>query len=324
MKIRKVDKCEFKFLKAILILCPAVILNFIQVTLTEEGKAKPGENRMSCAGRKAFLPAPLYKKIREASFGISASFTVEAALVLPIFTAFMFGVMGLFNLVLLDSQIKCALYDAGAVSALSAHAADNEENIPDLAKFGLEEISGLDAISMNVSDSPALRYVVGGKTGIVCIPEDDGNYVNLNVSCIINLPILFLGSETVRIGESVRVRKWTGYDPSEGDSDSGEEMVYITPTGTAYHKDRNCAYLNPSIQAVPFAGISSLRNSGGHIYYACPLCEKTPAATVYITTYGESYHTSVTCSGLKRTIYCVPISEVGGRHACSKCAGGGK
>ena len=40
---------------------------------------------------------------------------------------------------------------------------------------------------------------------------------------------------------------------------------------------------------------------------------------IYITSQGNRYHTQLNCSGLKRTIYTVPLSQTGGRGRCSKC-----
>ena len=50
------------------------------------------------------------------------------------------------------------------------------------------------------------------------------------------------------------------------------------------------------------------------------LCgKKVSGMGVYITNYGSKYHMSMSCGGLKRKIYAVPISETAGKGACSKC-----
>lgn len=118
------------------------------------------------------------------------------------------------------------------------------------------------------------------------------------------------------------IRKFTGYDTSQfGKQHTEEDMVYITPTGTVYHKDRGCHYLDLSISSVTLQELTSKRNKDGSKYYKCAYCPKRVLDLVYIADYGTRYHTSVCCSELTRTVEAVPISQVGKRHACSKCGG---
>lgn len=119
------------------------------------------------------------------------------------------------------------------------------------------------------------------------------------------------------------MHKWIGYDLSGGDAASGsekEDMVYITKSGTAYHRQRECVYLNPSIQMLELAQAKNARNSEGIQYTACGICGGN-SEIVYVTQDGIRYHSTVTCSGLKRTIDVVPLQEAvsSGRHACPRC-----
>lgn len=75
----------------------------------------------------------------------------------------------------------------------------------------------------------------------------------------------------------------------------------------------------------PFAGVAAesvenLRNESQGKYHACEKCMggRIPAS-VYITDYGDRYHSTLACSGLKRTVYAIPLSEAVGKGACSKC-----
>ena len=65
----------------------------------------------------------------------------------------------------------------------------------------------------------------------------------------------------------------------------------------------------------------ALRNRSEHKYNGCDQCvaKKLKLGQVFITDYGTCYHATLSCSGLKRSVYLVPISEVNGMGACSKC-----
>ena len=95
--------------------------------------------------------------------------------------------------------------------------------------------------------------------------------------------------------------------------------VYVTETGLVYHRDYHCTHLELSIHMVLQSEIESLRNEGGGKYHPCQHCMKGAGGGVYITDTGDRYHSSLSCSGLKRTIYAVPLSEVAGKGACSRC-----
>ena len=99
-----------------------------------------------------------------------------------------------------------------------------------------------------------------------------------------------------------------------------EETVYVTETGMVYHRDYHCTYLELSIQMVPASALDGLRNeSQESITPAAAACTGKAHGLVYVTDYGEKYHSSLNCSGLKRTVYAVPLSEAVGKGACSKC-----
>jgi len=113
---------------------------------------------------------------------------------------------------------------------------------------------------------------------------------------------------------------WNGYNvEKQGNLEEEEIYVFITKSGTVYHRNRNCTYLNPSIEAVYFEDVKDKRNAGGAIYYACERCGSKSGTVVYITEQGNRYHSSLECSGLKRTVYTIKLSETGGRSPCSKC-----
>ena len=69
--------------------------------------------------------------------------------------------------------------------------------------------------------------------------------------------------------------------------------------------------------------VDKLRNHDGKKYKACKGCgaKKKKDGVVFLTEYGEVYHCSLGCVGLKRTIYRKHLKDVSGLHRCGKCGG---
>ena len=119
------------------------------------------------------------------------------------------------------------------------------------------------------------------------------------------------------------MKTWTGYVKTYAAGIGDNELVYVTETGIVYHRNYQCTYLEPSVRSVAKTQLGELRNSSGGIYHLCERCGWMPGndGNCYVTDYGDRYHTSLSCSGLKRKVYTVPLSEVKGKGACSKCGG---
>lgn len=122
----------------------------------------------------------------------------------------------------------------------------------------------------------------------------------------------------------VKVHAWTGkeYTDGGGETEEAEEgMVYVTETGSVYHVDPDCTYLNLSVAQTSGDSIQWMTNDYGAHYHACKTCSRNqaPADVVYITGSGTSYHNQESCSGLKRTVTLVPETQVEGMHVCSRC-----
>ena len=135
------------------------------------------------------------------------------------------------------------------------------------------------------------------------------------VSCLIP-------AGSIPCGNLVKVRSWNGKAHLTANHiQSSGNMVYVTVTGTVFHRSLGCRYLNLSLTSIPASEIATRRNSSGGRYEPCELCVGSggPAGLVYITKKGNRYHNSQNCSGLKRTIRIVRESDVAGMRACSNC-----
>lgn len=131
-----------------------------------------------------------------------------------------------------------------------------------------------------------------------------------------------MGFNPSQIQTRANVRKWTGYNVINGNVGiDEEEYVYITETGTVYHRRRDCRHLKITIRIVALEDIQGERNESGGKYHKCERCGNFGSSgVVFVTNQGDKYHTSASCSGLKRTIYVVKITETGGRGPCSGCS----
>ena len=83
----------------------------------------------------------------------------------------------------------------------------------------------------------------------------------------------------------------------------------------------NITHLELSIRSVAEAEIAALRNENGEAYRKCMQCRYAENAfgRLYITNQGDCYHKDLGCSGIKRTVRMIRLSEVGTRRPCSRC-----
>ncbi|MCQ2517513.1 MAG: pilus assembly protein [Lachnospiraceae bacterium] len=128
----------------------------------------------------------------------------------------------------------------------------------------------------------------------------------------------------MRLMNRCRVNAWTGYHKSSENGDGEDPIVFVTENGTVYHTFRDCSHLKLDIREVGFDALSGERNTNGGKYYPCEKCvpkEGFSGDSVYIAADGDRYHSTVTCSGLKRTVYEIRLSQVGNRGLCSRCSG---
>lgn len=231
---------------------------------------------------------------------LSGSLTVEAALVVPIFLFVMVGILFFFRILQVTQNTYGALAATG--SRLSVEA---EEEVSLWKAIGYFQGKLL---------GESCSYIVGGKAGIRWEALEESEYIDLQIQYKCKLPVQLFQIKYIPIKQQVRIKKWTGYH-KENQEENGRMWVYVTPTGEVYHTTRRCSHLQLSI----FTMDKERAISQG--YTVCLSCkeEKDLYSYYYVTEDGERYHKSLSCSGLKRTIYMIKLSEVGNRRICERC-----
>ncbi len=299
----------------------------------KDNKDKKGENLLSirqciqfsvwALKRMSFCSSDM--RLRR---GQKASMTVEACFVLPFFLFAFLNIISIVEIYRLQGNMSAAMHDTAKQMAVYGY--EYRQIRTDAA--GAAESLGLTYLyaAGNVRTRLGTSYLdnsplAGGAASISWLrssvmQEDD--CIDLVAEYRIAPPAAVVGYRQRVMYSRMRTRAWTGYDNasgSAGGSAANEEIVYMTPDGSVYHRSRACSYLKLSIVAVDKSFLDTRRNEDGSRYYPCEECGDSCGNTVYITSFGNRYHSTLGCSGLKRTVMAVPISEAGGRGACNKC-----
>lgn len=253
------------------------------------------------------------KHIERASLFTSfqGSITVETVLVLPLFFLAICCLCYLLEIASIQMTIRSALDEVGREVAAEAYGK------PFVSSGELEE----KIVKYIGSERLDRSIIVEGKQGLdlskTCI-SGKSKIIQMCVEYKVKLPIYTFGKLSLSCKEEFNLKGWTGYEKGFFSQDK-EDIVYITETGMVYHKNSQCTYLDLSIHMVGKKDVTKLRNKNGEKYKRCEKCGRKAGANVYITNHGNRYHKSIGCSGLKRKVYAIPISEALGKGECSRC-----
>lgn len=258
-------------------------------------------------------------------FVLSGSLTVETALVLPIFMFMLISLMSFCRVMEYSDTVLSGLHQSARGMAAKAYIS-SAAGVGDLG--GMSRIAGIALSEGYVSGKVQNRLNVKGFSdgSISYMRSEIMSSDMIDLIAVEEIPLLygFLGKSTLRVMDRARVHAFTGYDNTRGvNSGVNEEIVYITASGSVYHRSRNCSHLKVQVSSVAAGVIENMRSAQGAKYYECEYCHKNSGAgNYYITDYGNRYHTTVNCQALKRDISAVPVSKVSGRSACKSCGGG--
>lgn len=237
------------------------------------------------------------------------SLTVEAALVLPLFIFAAATILSLFLLMQTQYVVGNSLAQAVADAAVLGEQTPGQVKALTQAAFYKNLSAQKYPLSMIKRGAAGFSWK---NTSV------DNAYIDACVAYDIKFPLRFFGKESLKVSDAYRVHRWTGWQ-REGTGGEDGEWVFVTPTQSVYHGSRECTHLKLSIKTVSVASINNSSSS----YAPCGHCAKgkKKGGIVYVTAQGGCYHYRMDCSGLKRTVYMVKKSQVGGKKPCSRCGG---
>ena len=264
----------------------------------------------------------------------SGALTLEATLVFPIFMLVLLYFMFFFQVLMMEMHVEQALQYTSRTLAVyagldriteedtSAEAGSIREALKQGGTYFVSTQVAKHMVANRLKERGAETWrIENGVNGIhYTQTRMDGDYIDLVVSYKMKEPFSYFPKiRTIQIRQRVRARKWTGDHGARADGTT-EETVYVTPTGTVYHRNSTCPYLDRVIRTTSSGTITGKRNKNGAKYYACQRCVKgNVTGTLYITDYGTRFHAKRNCTELDRSICAIPISQVSDRKPCSKC-----
>ena len=164
--------------------------------------------------------------------------------------------------------------------------------------------------------------IQGGRGGIRLseVSGEGEEIVELRASYRLKIELPFVGEYAFDREAGAVQRIFSGY--MEGGAGEGAEtgrggVVYVTKSGSVYHTSLSCSHI-----CLRISGSSVEKILTENRYQACEKCihdGEIPAA-LYVTKYGDKYHASLGCSGLKRTVRTIPREDAEGMRMCSRCA----
>ena len=246
----------------------------------------------------------------------AAVLTVEAALILPLLTCFFVSILFFFRVLQVELEVQKALDNTGRKLAVYL-AGDGAGSAVELA--AAQALFANELAEREI----AKAYIRGGSAGISLLGSElTRDEVKLSAAYHIRLPMHLFWEWDLSMAQKAWCRKWTGWNGT-GTDGNGDVWVFITETGQVYHTVSTCTHLVLSVQSVRREELGVLRNEAGGRYAKCLLCDDVENVwgRVYITNQGDRYHNDLNCSGIKRTVMMVRLSEIGARRLCSRCGG---
>ncbi len=238
-------------------------------------------------------------------------------MVLPIFMFLLLNIISLFDMIHIHSVLDSALTNVGRELSVAANFQSLYES--DLltevyVKERIIQMVGRDVLNNSV--------IVGGADGVFVWRSDvdkKGDVIDLVLTYRIEPWFSFFQVGDMLMINRCYVKAYNGFQKES--YEDGQRRFYVAESGEVYHLDRSCTHLQLSISIRNAAEIEKLRNEDGEKYKPCEVCfdATKSGGNYYITAQGNRYHSSIACTGLKRTIYVVKENNLGNKPMCIRC-----
>ena len=251
----------------------------------------------------------------------NGSATLEATIIMPIFIFAVLTIIQMGKILIVEEQIYQGMMDTAAYMAEYAYLYKQAETkISNGGEIG-ETVLGYSVAHNKFNEyvgenNYINQYVENGKSGISFMGSeylDKDDFVNLKISYKVKINIPLLGNLSANLSSQVRQKAFIGYNYNE----EMVKYVYVAEEGDVYHDSRSCSHILLDINQITKSELEGRHKE----LNPCKYCgsESNYSGEVYITADGNCYHYSRGCSGLKRTVRRVKLSEIGGLRPCSRC-----
>lgn len=237
---------------------------------------------------------------------------------MPIVFSFTMAMVWMIEIFGIHGAVGAILTDVGAgyvenSYVFAAIESGSDDEGPALSNI-CEDIITEGGLIMRIRNDYAYTFMDDLYCGINIFQVSES--VDIWADYMVRPPVNIPGFNGIRLHNRFYSKKFTGYTPAKTD----EETVYVTKGSKVYHTHLECTALKTDIREVSFGEVENHRNNGGSKYYACNKCEaQNPHGIVYITPYGNRFHTSRDCQELKLNVYKIPKSEIGEKRKCYYC-----
>lgn len=249
------------------------------------------------------------------------SITVEAALVIPLFTFFLVTMIYFFNIMYIQITFQSAMEEAARkVSSIAYMYEDNDYSV--LSEILMKKIFLTDDVK-KIADS---SYIKNGSDGIKNIPisitgnSDDIDFV---ISYNIKLPFISDNIVSIKVNQRVLFHPFTGVD-IHGETGDFSQTVYVTAEGDVYHTNKYCSYLTHYHEIFFMEGDDPVTWENAKGYTSCTLCADGVALgpNCFLARESKVYHTDIHCIYIDRIIYEITMDEIGSLSLCTRCRKG--